>query len=97
MPAAARHAVAGDVLTDYVATRWYRAPELLLGAPFQRADGRLTNPDYGSAIDIWAAGCLMVMFTWEMGKRGGGGVQNGLGLLNVCKERSHRCRVFCQS
>ncbi|XP_011150127.2 cyclin-dependent kinase-like 4 [Harpegnathos saltator] len=33
--------------TDYVATRWYRAPELLVG------DSR-----YGRAIDIWATGCL---------------------------------------
>ncbi|KAK7496513.1 hypothetical protein BaRGS_00012165 [Batillaria attramentaria] len=33
--------------TDYVATRWYRSPELLLGAP------------YGKAVDIWAIGCIM--------------------------------------
>ena len=58
---AARHAVAGDVLTDYVATRWYRAPELLLGAPYQQADGSpAASPDYGPAVDIWAAGCVMV-------------------------------------
>lgn len=35
-------------LTDYVATRWYRAPELLLGAT-----------QYGKDVDIWAAGCIM--------------------------------------
>lgn len=34
-------------LTDYVATRWYRAPELLTG-----------SRDYGAAVDIWAIGCL---------------------------------------
>ncbi|CAD1469781.1 unnamed protein product [Heterotrigona itama] len=33
--------------TDYVATRWYRAPELLVG------DSR-----YGKAVDVWAVGCL---------------------------------------
>eukprot|EP00079_Xenopus_tropicalis_P010243 XP_002934912.2 PREDICTED: serine/threonine-protein kinase ICK [Xenopus tropicalis] len=34
--------------TDYVSTRWYRAPEVLL---------RATN--YNSPIDIWAVGCIM--------------------------------------
>ncbi|XP_012289102.1 cyclin-dependent kinase-like 4 isoform X2 [Orussus abietinus] len=33
--------------TDYVATRWYRAPELLVG-----------DPRYGKPIDVWAVGCL---------------------------------------
>ncbi|XP_011301516.1 cyclin-dependent kinase-like 2 isoform X2 [Fopius arisanus] len=33
--------------TDYVATRWYRAPELLVG------DSR-----YGRSVDVWALGCL---------------------------------------
>ena len=35
-------------LTDYVATRWYRSPELLL-----------TNGVYGPGVDYWAAGCIM--------------------------------------
>lgn len=35
-------------LTDYVATRWYRSPELLLG-----------TTDYGLASDMWAIGCIM--------------------------------------
>lgn len=34
--------------TDYVATRWYRAPELLVP--------RSTN--YGRPIDMWSAGCI---------------------------------------
>ena len=34
-------------LTDYVATRWYRSPELLLGE------------NYGKEVDIWAIGCIM--------------------------------------
>eukprot|EP00291_Cryptomonas_curvata_P024596 CAMPEP_0172162360 /NCGR_PEP_ID=MMETSP1050-20130122/6623_1 /TAXON_ID=233186 /ORGANISM="Cryptomonas curvata, Strain CCAP979/52" /LENGTH=325 /DNA_ID=CAMNT_0012832331 /DNA_START=301 /DNA_END=1275 /DNA_ORIENTATION=+ len=37
----------GD-LTDYVATRWYRAPELLLG-----------DTNYGKPVDMWAIGCIM--------------------------------------
>ena len=53
--------VQGDLLTDYIATRWYRAPELLLGAPYQQPWGQLTNPQYGCPVDIWAAGCLMVL------------------------------------
>ncbi|OQR91819.1 hypothetical protein ACHHYP_04344 [Achlya hypogyna] len=35
-------------LTDYVATRWYRSPELLLG-----------STKYGKSVDIWAIGCIM--------------------------------------
>ena len=35
-------------LTDYVATRWYRAPELLLG-----------STTYDNSVDIWAIGCIM--------------------------------------
>ena len=38
----------GGALTDYVATRWYRAPELLLG-----------SVTYGKEVDIWAIGCIM--------------------------------------
>jgi len=34
--------------TDYVSTRWYRAPEILL---------RSTN--YNSPVDIFALGCIM--------------------------------------
>ena len=34
--------------TDYVSTRWYRAPELLLHS---------TN--YNSPVDIFALGCIM--------------------------------------
>ena len=37
----------GAVYTDYVATRWYRAPELLVG-----------DTQYGSPVDIWAVGCV---------------------------------------
>jgi cyclin-dependent kinase-like len=35
-------------LTDYVATRWYRAPELLLG-----------STHYTASVDMWAIGCIM--------------------------------------
>ena len=35
-------------MTDYVATRWYRAPAILLGAP-----------RYTFAVDMWAVGCIL--------------------------------------
>jgi serine/threonine protein kinase len=35
-------------MTDYVATRWYRAPEIIL-----------QWPGYGKAIDYWAVGCIL--------------------------------------
>lgn len=34
--------------TEYVATRWYRAPELLL-----------QSSNYNSPVDIFALGCIM--------------------------------------
>ncbi|KAL7709322.1 mitogen-activated protein kinase [Lotmaria passim] len=36
------------VMTDYVATRWYRSPEMLLGMP-----------SYSYAVDMWAVGAIM--------------------------------------
>jgi len=40
-------AVIRQALTEYVATRWYRAPELLVGEIF-----------YDFKVDIWAIGCV---------------------------------------
>jgi serine/threonine protein kinase len=34
-------------MTDYISTRWYRAPELLLG-----------SEDYAGAVDMWSIGCI---------------------------------------
>lgn len=39
----------GARYSDYVATRWYRAPELLVG-----------DTQYGKGVDIWAVGCILV-------------------------------------
>jgi len=39
---------ADTVLTDYVATRWYRAPEILLG-----------STRYSFAVDMWSMGCIL--------------------------------------
>ncbi|CAH2013621.1 unnamed protein product [Acanthoscelides obtectus] len=38
----------GENYTDYVATRWYRAPELLVG-----------DTQYGTPVDVWAIGCVL--------------------------------------
>lgn len=38
-------------LTEYVVTRWYRAPELLV-----------ENDTYGPGIDIWSVGCILAEF-----------------------------------
>ncbi|WJX37414.1 Cyclin-dependent kinase 7 [Trifolium repens] len=39
--------VDGESMTEYVVTRWYRAPELLLGCD-----------NYGTSIDMWSVGCI---------------------------------------
>lgn len=44
-----------DFMTEYVVTRWYRAPELLLN-----------SADYTAAIDVWSVGCIfMELFIHE--------------------------------
>ena len=35
-------------LTEYVATRWYRAPEIMLN-----------SKGYNKSIDVWSVGCIM--------------------------------------
>ena len=34
-------------MTEYIATRWYRAPEILLG-----------SSKYSKAVDMWSIGCI---------------------------------------
>ncbi|XP_076959219.1 cyclin-dependent kinase F-4-like isoform X1 [Bidens hawaiensis] len=49
----AREIVSQPPYTEYVSTRWYRAPEVLLQAQ-----------TYGSAVDMWAMGAIMAkLFT----------------------------------
>lgn len=36
------------VMTEYVATRWYRAPEIVLG-----------SSRYSKAVDMWSIGCIL--------------------------------------
>lgn len=37
-----------NFMTEYVVTRWYRAPELLLSCDH-----------YTAAIDVWSVGCIL--------------------------------------
>jgi mitogen-activated protein kinase 15 len=37
-----------SIITDYVATRWYRAPEMLMG-----------SSKYAKPIDMWSVGCIL--------------------------------------
>ena len=36
------------IMTEYVATRWYRAPEIVLG-----------STHYSKAVDMWSVGCIL--------------------------------------
>lgn len=45
----------GEFMTEYVVTRWYRAPELLLCCD-----------NYGTSIDVWSVGCI---FAEVLGRR----------------------------
>lgn len=44
----ARTSAEKNFMTEYVVTRWYRAPELLLSCE-----------SYTAAIDVWSVGCIM--------------------------------------
>ncbi|KAF3636866.1 Mitogen-activated protein kinase -like protein NTF4 [Capsicum annuum] len=45
----ARPNLENENMTEYVVTRWYRAPELLLN-----------SSDYTEAIDVWSVGCIFM-------------------------------------
>ncbi|KAM3307439.1 hypothetical protein P3S67_009182 [Capsicum chacoense] len=45
----ARTTSEADFMTEYVVTRWYRAPELLLNCT-----------EYTATIDIWSVGCILM-------------------------------------
>lgn len=44
-----RNILSNTPYSDYVSTRWYRAPELLV-----------SHASYNSGIDVWAVGCIFV-------------------------------------
>lgn len=64
----------GENYTDYVATRWYRAPELLVG-----------DTQYGTPVDIWAIGrrkktntkLVEIIIIWDIFRMRNGGINKG--------------------
>ncbi|KAK6150614.1 hypothetical protein DH2020_015546 [Rehmannia glutinosa] len=38
----------GEIMTEYVVTRWYRAPEILVSCD-----------NYGPSVDMWSVGCIL--------------------------------------
>jgi mitogen-activated protein kinase 15 len=46
--ATVNQSVPEPIMTEYVATRWYRAPEILLG-----------SSKYTKAVDMWSVGCIL--------------------------------------
>jgi len=63
-----------SVLTDYVATRWYRAPEIILG-----------STSYTKAVDMWALGCIIAeMFTAKPLLPGSSTVDQLDKILDIC-------------
>jgi len=83
-------------MTEYVCTRWYRAPEVLC-----------SWPDYGKPIDIWSVGCIFA----EMLKRKplfpGKNTQHQLQLIISClgapekralkRIPNEKCKKFIES
>lgn len=62
----------GSDMTHYVVSRWYRAPELLMGSGSARGSsssgsaagascigGEPPVSSYGAAVDVWSAGCVI--------------------------------------
>lgn len=83
-------------MTEYVVTRWYRAPELLL-----------SSEEYTSAIDMWSAGCILVELNIGRILFAGNGVQDQLEMIcgvlgkptaeEISRIQHRRAREFMES
>lgn len=63
----------GRPISHEVATRWYRAPELLLGARI-----------YDFSVDMWAAGCILAeMFNFEPIFHGDSDIDQLMRIVNI--------------
>ena len=60
-------------MTDYISTRWYRAPELLLGSEY-----------YTTAVDMWSIGCILAELLIRKPFLPGSDTENQLELVVNC-------------
>lgn len=80
-------------MTEYVVTRWYRAPELLLAAE-----------EYTSAIDMWSVGCLVAELYYRRPLFQGNDIKNQIEVIckmlgkpttdEISQVRNPRARAF---
>lgn len=83
-------------MTEYVCTRWYRAPELLC-----------SWTDYGKAVDIWSIGCIFAEMLRRKPIFPGKNTQHQLQLVITClgsvepetlkRVPNDKCRKFIES
>ncbi|CAK8998420.1 Extracellular signal-regulated kinase 1 (ERK1) (MAP kinase 1) [Durusdinium trenchii] len=83
-------------LTEYVCTRWYRAPEVLC-----------SWADYGSAIDMWSVGCIFAEMLRRKPLLPGKNTQHQLNLIvshlgfpdseTISRIKNEKCRKFLES
>lgn len=83
-------------MTEYVCTRWYRAPEVLC-----------SWSDYGKAIDIWSVGCIFAEMLRRKPLYPGKNTQHQLQLIIGClgmpdrdvlrRIPNDKCRKFIES
>lgn len=83
-------------MTEYVCTRWYRAPEVLC-----------SWTDYTNAIDIWSIGCIFAEMLGRKPLFPGHNTQHQLQLIisflgtarteELCKIPNDKCRKFIES
>ena len=65
-------------MTDYVATRWYRAPEIITGWV-----------EYTKAVDMWAVGCILAELLGRKPLWPGSDSQHQLELICQCVGKPH--------
>lgn len=69
----ARVMKSGQKLTEYVSTRWYRAPELLVG-----------EGNYSYPVDVWSVGCLCAELLTGKPLFPGNNDKDMLGIITRC-------------